>query len=190
MEQWIADYPSDFAVPGSHGALSALIKQIMKQTHTLYYGSDFQPFLDSLPLLTDRDEPWAIKADVLAEESDESDDGVAEEDTVVIGLEEEPPSSTVHPYSYATSTLNSPPAKSRSRKSSLPLPFISSANSHRATNGGPPAPPSPKEILAKLVRTSQILSNSDALAVAWEITRRELNLFLKIEVGIPLCFSF
>ena len=173
-------------MPGTHGALSALVKQIMKQSHTLYYGSDFQPFLDSMSTFVDSDEAWAIKADVRLEESDESDDGFVDDDAVIMGLEDEPPSSTAHPYSYATSALSSTPVKGRSRKSSLPLSFISSGiNNSRALNGGPPAPPSPKEILAKLVRTSQALSSFDALAIAWEITRRELNLFLKIKVSSP-----
>jgi endogenous inhibitor of DNA gyrase (YacG/DUF329 family) len=184
LEQWIADYPSDFAVPGTHGALSALVKQIMKQSHTLYYGSDFYPFLERLPQLVDLDEAWAVKADIIVEESDESDDGLIEDQTVFTGLEEDMPPSTAHPYGIATSTVNEPAIRGRARKTSLPLSLLSSGSTGRMSNSGPPVPPSPKEILARLVRTSQALSSFDALAIAWEITRRELDLFLQIKVSV------
>ena len=73
LEQWIHDHPTDFAVPGTAGALQALIKQILRQPHTLYYGSDFLPFLEILPTLQDQDSSWAVTVETVIADSDELD---------------------------------------------------------------------------------------------------------------------
>ena len=72
LELWIGDDPHDFAVRGTAGALSALVKSIISKTYLLHYGSEFLPFLELLSSLFDKDVAWALKIDDNAEESDDS----------------------------------------------------------------------------------------------------------------------
>lgn len=56
--EWKEHYPTDFAAVGSHGALSALLKQIISNMHLVHYGSDLLPLLEQLPSLRDRETTW------------------------------------------------------------------------------------------------------------------------------------
>lgn len=184
LEQWMQDYPTDFAAAGTAGALSAFIKQIITHTHTLSYGSDFLPFVDLLHTLSDEDAAWAKKFEETTAESDESD-SLFEDDNESDDTEVDSPSSfSPHPNDANDST-NNPRPSARERKSSLPLsaksflqpscPPVKEATSLR---------PSPKEILAKLTKVSHSLALYDPHTIALEITRRELDLFLRIGVRV------
>ena len=176
------EYPTDFAAPGTAGALSAFIKQILTHTHTLNYGSDFLPFLDSLPNLVDEDAAWAKKFEDSTAESDESDSLFGEDNESDDTEVESPSSFSPHPNDVSDSN-NSPQPSSRERKSSLPLSAKAFLHPTRpVVKEAPLSRPSPKEILARLYKASQSLAYYDAQTIALEITRRELELFLKIEV--------
>ncbi|PAV21147.1 ras GEF [Pyrrhoderma noxium] len=157
LEQWIHDHPTDFAVPGTAGALQALIKQILRQPHTLYYGSDFLPFLEILPTLQDQDSSWAVKVETIIADSDESDND----------------SDAVNPARPIT----------RERKSSIPL------SAKNFLSGNLPATirtvgsisPSPRDTLSRLVKASNGILHVDSEELAREITRRELDLYMRIE---------
>lgn len=183
----MSDYPSDFATPGAPGALTALVKQVLRQSHTLYYGSDFLPFLERLPTLVDKDSAWAMKVPdpslVLSDESDNStsedlDEAVAEAlnagDTLAEGLEESPDSA-----GSPSKMIDLTSSAGRERKSSIPL----SAKAFLPRPAVSAAPMSQKDLLARLVRTANALSHFDSEVIAQEITRRELELYLQIEVG-------
>jgi hypothetical protein len=71
LEDWIREYPHDFAVRGTLGALNALIKSIISKTHLLHYGSGLLPFLERLPGLADQDAAWALKVDISDTDSDD-----------------------------------------------------------------------------------------------------------------------
>lgn len=72
LDHWTRLYPSDFAVPGTAGALSALIKSVIGKTYLLHYGSEFIPFMDMLPTLKDQDTAWAMKVQEPKDDSDDS----------------------------------------------------------------------------------------------------------------------
>jgi hypothetical protein len=72
LADWIRDYPYDFAVRGTAGALSALVKSIIAKTYLIHYGLEFLPFLETLPNLVDKDASWALKVNSTTEESDDS----------------------------------------------------------------------------------------------------------------------
>jgi threonyl-tRNA synthetase len=72
LADWIHDYPHDFAVRDTAGALSALVKSIIAKTHLIHYGLEFLPFLEVLPNLVDQDTIWALKVEGPTYESDDS----------------------------------------------------------------------------------------------------------------------
>ena len=181
LEQWINEYPTDFAAAGTAGALSAFIKQILTHTHTLNYGSDFLPFLDLLPSLVDEDAAWAQKFEETTAESDESDSMFGEDNESDDTEVESPTSFSPHPNDVSDSA-NSPRPPGRERKSSLPLSAKAFLQSTRAPAKEVSSRPSPKDILARLTKASQSLALYDAQTIALEITRRELELFMMIEV--------
>ena len=183
LELWIANYRGDFAVPGTAGALHALIKQTLRHPHTLYYGSDLLPFIEILPTLVDEDSSWAIKSDVPSEESDDSDfydEGMGDDSEQV--------SSPVQMHPVTDLNDEVPPTRSgRDRKSSLPLAAKSILQGSLTSNFRSPtssSPPSAKEVLSRLVRTANALLHYSSEAVAQEITRRDVILFMQIEVSI------
>lgn len=71
MSQWKENYPTDFGAPGTFGALSALLKQIVSNVHLVHYASDLLPFLEEVPKLVDRETFWAKKDDVVGDDSEE-----------------------------------------------------------------------------------------------------------------------
>lgn len=189
MEVWIADYPTDFAVKGSAGALSALIRSILTKTHLLHYGSRFLPFLEELPILQDQDAIWAMKPETTEESDGESllDD---EEYVKLDGSDRAsssrllPPDDSPRPSTTsgiaAQSNINS-----RERKPSLPL--VRSLG--LALNGSSDhSDPTSKQQLKELSRIANEIITIDASEIAEEITRVEAQYFLDITVSpfLPL----
>lgn len=196
LEEWMNEYPSDFATPGAPGALTALVKQVLRQSHTLYYGSDFLPFLERLPTLVDEDGAWAMKvSDISLGLNDESDTSTSEDldeavtealnaGDALVDTPEESPDSSGSPSRTLDLTSR---AVGRERKPSMPL----TAKAFLPRSAVSNAPLSQKELLARLVRTANALSHFEPEVVAVEITRRELELYLQIEVcDIYSCFFF
>ncbi|KAI5124751.1 hypothetical protein M0805_005385 [Coniferiporia weirii] len=178
LEHWVHDYPSDFAVPGTAGALNALIRQILRQTHTLYYGSDFLPFLEMLPTLQDRDSGWAVKVETSIAESDESDSNYESEDTG-----DESPSTLPIPHSVDVTLASSRPI-TRERKSSIPLSaktFLQGTLPASVRVPGPHGNSPSRDSVSRLLRASNTLLHFDSEDIAKEITRRALGLYMKIE---------
>ncbi|KAH9486912.1 Ras guanine nucleotide exchange factor P [Psilocybe cubensis] len=184
LETWIHDFAHDFSVPGTSGALNALIKSIIAKTHLLHYGSEFLPFLEQLPSLKDQDTAWAKKVEFIENESDESE---AEDDETRVGdTESVEMDSDVLPPS--TSPQASFPA--RERKSSTPLPKTISIppqlNSYLQSNQDQP----PKQQLKELVKLAQEVLNTDPSEIAQEITRIWVKLFLNIKPRDWLHYTF
>lgn len=154
-------------MPGAAGALNALIKQILRQTHTLFYGSDLLPFLELLHTMRDLDSAWAMPEPSIAEDdSDSNDDGhTSEGETAVTASQHE-----------SVISSSSTQLSGRDRKLSIPL-------SAKAIMQTPIASvPSPtRDMIARLVKTSNALLHFDSEDVAKEITRRELELYMAIE---------
>ncbi|KAL1738736.1 hypothetical protein HDZ31DRAFT_11016, partial [Schizophyllum fasciatum] len=71
LETWIHDYPHDFAVKGSYGALNALVRSIVSKTYLLHYGSDFLPFVEQALTYQDTDSQWAKPVDDFDDTEDE-----------------------------------------------------------------------------------------------------------------------
>ena len=181
LEAWIKDYPYDFSVRGTSGALSALIKSILSKTYLLHYGSEFLPFLETLPSLKDDDSVWALKVDDVAETSDS--EGALDDEEVPRSLGKG--SST---GSVLTSTTQERAQPTRERKSSLPLAkalkqaVVGSVNGH----GSEHAEVSTKHKVKELVKLAHEVMLCDAGCVAQGITRLQVKLFLKIQVSVAL----
>ena len=190
LDQWVNDYPCDFATPGTTGALSALLKQMISHVHTAHYGSELLPFLEELPILRDEETSWSIKIEDTREESDEEGDG----DEEVI-----PPPSTEE----QDSDVRGDASGGRERKGSvagslrasgmlgsalaqIPTTSTTSTNSARSLEEsrliGPDAKPTSKPNYKELIRTANAVVNLEPSHLAQEITRVELELFWAIEV--------
>ncbi|KAF9069038.1 ras guanine nucleotide exchange factor domain-containing protein [Rhodocollybia butyracea] len=190
LELWIRDYSYDFAVRGTAGALSALIKSIISKTYLLHYGSDFLPFLEVLPTLVDRDSAWALKVDDHSAYLSDDSYSLLEDD------DDESVKSSVN-------TTSSPPGEqgktsmtipSRSRKSSLPLLtakvlFPSSGSSNGSVESDN-TDFTVKQQLRELVKLANEVNMMDPGDIAQEITRIEKRLFLEIEPRHWLHFTF
>ncbi|KAJ7597057.1 ras guanine nucleotide exchange factor domain-containing protein [Mycena floridula] len=173
LELWIRDYPHDFAVRGTAGALSALIKSIISKTYLLHYGSDFLPFLELLPNLVDKDAAWALKVDDSADESDDSYSLLEDDDDSLHKSEVEPVRHTPRKKALPV------PVSSRERKPSLPLTaktFLPSANGN-----GDHVEINARQQIRELQRVASDLNLLDSEDIAQEITRIEVKLFLQIE---------
>ncbi|KAF5374764.1 hypothetical protein D9758_000275 [Tetrapyrgos nigripes] len=192
LELWIRDYSYDFAVRGTAGALSALIKSIISKTYLLHYGSDFLPFLEVLPTLVDRDSAWALKVDDSADESDDSYSLMEDDDDSIKSEVPTQTSITSHSTGRDRTTSNLS-ATSRERKSSLPL--SSKSLFPRSSLSGSSAEPdstefSSRQQLRELVKLSTEVNMLDPLEIAQEITRIEKKLFLDIQPRHWLAFTF
>jgi len=189
LEMWIRDYPHDFAVRGTAGALSALIKSIIAKTHLLHYGSDFLPFLEVLPSLLDDDAAWALKPEDIADESDDSYSLCDDDDDVPPTNVSDNDSPT--PTKGKSSLSHSPSWRERERKSSLPLNAKALVMTHATSilgtsdNLGAYA----KQLCRDLVKMSQEVNALDSDAIAQEITRMEVQMFLKIKVCLMSCLA-
>ena len=180
LSSWIEKYPTDFAVPGTEGALSALVKSILGKTYLLHYGSEFIPFLEKLSTLKDEDSTWALKAE---ETREDSDDCVSFKEPV------DTTSSRRSLRSEETGPVEKPKTAPRERKHSLPLsarilvmesgqslanPFLGAADSIDH-------PPARK--LKILVQYSNTFINTDPTSVAQELSRFECRFFMQIKVS-------
>ena len=188
LEGWIEDYPTDFATPGTSGAITALIKQISSNPCTLHYGSDILPFLDELPNLQDVEASWSIQEDSQGDSDeegvgllDDEEDGRARRN--IIG---DPSISATTAHAGNPNVETKPKPSTRERKGSLPLSIApplsatlsaSSDNSGR-TSGTFPRRNSPRE----LVKLAQTLATYDPLDIAQQITKIQSEIFLEIEV--------
>lgn len=174
---------------------------MLKQTHTLYYGSDFLPFLELLPNLVDEDGPWALKVTGVSPSFEEESDGSTVEEVDLDGVERETEESPIVAKSTVLASSggilepasNGERLPSRDRKSSLPLSaktFLgTAATSPNQMRSSPFAsPPSGKDVLARLVKAANAVLHFDPEMIAQEITRRELELFLQIEVSTSSFF--
>jgi hypothetical protein len=206
LEQWIQSYPHDFAVRGTAGALTALVKAIIGKTYLLHYGAEFLPFLEQLPTLVDTDAAWAYKDDDGDDESSidsgEEDDVETEEQsllttTTLVNEPEESNSTIVGETPRASIDL---PANSvnRMRKPSLPLgsksflpspqPPLGSGSNASALLGGPVSSPNnnpeitSKQLLRELLKVAHDVNQLDSNEIAEEITRLGAQLFLEIKV--------
>ncbi|RDB28973.1 Ras guanine nucleotide exchange factor P [Hypsizygus marmoreus] len=183
LEMWIRDYPYDFAVRGTAGALSALIRSIISKTYLLHYGSEFLPFLEMLPSLVDQDAAWALKVDDVADESDDS-----------YSLHEDEESPPVKDAGSPMPLMDKPvpplpPLPQRERKPSLPLPLILASGSHLSA-GQLETEISEKQQIRDLVRLAQEVLALDPDEIAQEITRVEAKLFLDIKPRHWLYYTF
>ena len=180
LDHWIELYPNDFAVPGTAGALSALIKSIVGKTYLLHYGSEFIPFMEVLSTLKDQDSTWAMKVD---EPRDDSDDSASVADPSA--------AAPVSPVSSMTSqslpenlerTQEVPPPTMRERKASLPLSTklsMITSPTHGYMDG---QEHSSKNQLKMLVNVAQQVLQTDPTTIAHEITKVECKYFLQIQV--------
>ncbi|KAF5390357.1 hypothetical protein D9757_002906 [Collybiopsis confluens] len=177
LEVWIQDYKYDFAVRGTAGALSALIKSIISKTYLLHYGSDFLPLLEVLPTLVDQDSAWALKADDPADDSDDSYSLIDDDDESVKSVTKVSP-----PTDEASVSTNLP---SRSRKPSLPLlttkALFPSSGSSNGSAESDNMEFTTKQQLRELVKLANEVNMIDSGEIAQEITRIEKRLFLEIE---------
>jgi hypothetical protein len=168
---WIADYPGDFAVRNTAGALSALIKSIISKTYLLHYGTDFLPFLELLPSCADLDSEWAVKVDDIADESDDSYSFIDEEEH--------------HDEESSQETTPAPSQMGkRERKGSIParalLPNSATALSSASTES---VELSPKAQIKELQRLAGELDSYSTVTIAEEITKLQLLVFDQIEVS-------
>lgn len=195
LVEWISTYPTDFATPGSHGALKALVKHISSNPCTLHYGSDLLPFLDELPRLKDLESSWALPC----EDPTASD----ESDTVLEGSEPAPIYKSVSEETFASSVVHSSgkdsssvqsrlKSNTRERKASLPLSTKSLTSptgndSYRLPSSKAP-PIAPRNSLRDLNRLLQAVNMYDAEDFAQQITKMQRDLFLAIEVCICILY--
>ncbi|KAL1670370.1 ras guanine nucleotide exchange factor domain-containing protein [Schizophyllum commune] len=196
LETWIHDYPHDFAVKGSYGALNALVRSIVSKTYLLHYGSDFLPFVEQALTYQDTDSQWAKPVDDFDDTEDEMSILEDEEEiatkSVTPSVDEpsEPARSTGSvelTRGAAASTSRTSPA-SRERKQSLPLTRSLMMNSSSA--GGQPDEEVPKHQIKELLKISQQLALIDSTEIAQEITRIEAKAFLEIEPRHWLRYTF
>ncbi len=170
-------------------ALSALIKSIIGKTYLLHYGSEFIPFLDTLPTLMDQDTAWAMK---VQEPKDASDDSSLAD--APIGTPA-PPVSRMTSQSLADTDRPVEPAQvpgplhtKRQRKASLPLSTKLSMMASPTHIGYLDDHPT-KNQLKQLVQIAQHLAQIDPESIAYEITRIECMYFLEIQVCCSTAFS-
>ncbi|KAF5355854.1 hypothetical protein D9756_003782 [Leucocoprinus leucothites] len=187
LEVWIVEYPSDFAVKGTAGALHALIRSILAKTHLLHYGSQLLPFLEVLPTLQDEDAIWATQPDITDESDVESflededyfqiDEG--EQEASEVSSSRLPPPN-IPPPIPPSQPVNSPipPSSSSVRDRRPSLPLVRSLG--LAFNSSSDHDPTSKQQLKDLVRVANEVMTLEASEVAEEITRVEAKYFLDI----------
>lgn len=191
LETWIRDYPHDFAVRGTAGALSALIQSIISKTYLLHYGSDFLPFLDMLPNLVDQDVAWALKVDDTVDGSDDSYSLFEEDDeTQVSDLDPTVPGNDLPIDARQNAVPPLPSFSSRERKPSLPLPLVLASGSALGASQNEFTDTSEKQQIKDLVRLAQEVLALDPDDIAQEITKLEVKLFLDIQPRHWLYYTF
>ncbi|KAF8591835.1 ras GEF [Ramaria rubella] len=199
LEEWIENYPNDFAAPGTMGAITALVKQISSNPCTLHYGSDILPFLDEISGLQDLDASWSIQPDDSRDESDDEGFGIQDDEDDAgsrhsIARDSPALTKTSGPD---TDPLERRPKLSsmttRERKGSLPLstksmmstPLITTLSGPsevtRPFVGKPIVNVPPRNSPRELVKLAQTLATYDPSDIAQQITKMQSELFLAIE---------
>jgi hypothetical protein len=176
LETWIHDYPHDFAVRGTSGALSALIKSIIGKTYLLHYGSDFLPFLEVLPNLADKDAAWSIKPDDIADESDDTY-SLGDDDEDITPISENGPSDTD----------SASPTSLKGLTGLLGYTPSSKWNVSAHPDG---SELSMKQLCRELVKIAHEVNALDPEEIAQEITRVGVKMFLDIEVITAFMHNF
>jgi len=183
LEVWIADYPTDFAVNGSAGALTALIRSMLAKPHLLHYGSQLLPFLEVLPTLQDQDSGWGVQPEI-KDESDVEDFLDDDEDLQPDKCEQEAPSPQSPPDTTPPAPLpprvktNISQSNTRDRK---PGPLMRSLG--LVLGGSSDYDQPTKQQLKELVKISNELIMIDPSDIAEEITRIQAKYFLAITVS-------
>jgi hypothetical protein len=189
LELWIRDYPYDFAVRGTAGALSALVKSIIAKTHLLHYGSDFLPFLEVLPNLIDKDASWALKPEDIADESDDSYSPCDDDDDSTTTNEVEQLHLNFSPTAKTRKSSLPDLASSRERKPTL----LDAKVLVTHTTSQPYSPDSPelptKFFCKELIKIAQEVNATDSDEIAQEITKMEAKMFLEIEVCTKFIYT-
>jgi hypothetical protein len=170
LETWTRDYPNDFAVKGTVGALSALNASIKSKTHLLHYASEFQPFEEQIPSLKEQDTAWGLKTDIVDTDSESFYE--SEDDETRVEAENPATSDAASVRPLSSSSKDTIP--SRERKSSFPLAKTLFSPSQTE--------PTTKQLLKDLVKLANEVLTYDSDDIANEITRRNVELFLKIQV--------
>lgn len=185
LDNWIHAYPSDFAVPGAAGALSALVKSILTKTYLLHYGAELLPFLEAVPNLRDRDQSWALKVDEdndsLSLKSDE--EGCSTLETASTASSKA--SRSLAPSQTDITKSQGPSVTTRDRKSSLPLTakaLVMGSTILSPINPSEAGEHTARYILKRLVGISEELQKVPYKDIAVEITRIEVRYFLQIKV--------
>ena len=126
----------------------------------------------------DQDSAWAVKAETTIDESDESDSNYESDNTYEPRMTSP---QTVSPMEKVEDTTENSRQTTRERKSSIPLSAKSFLqNSSIRTLGASTVSPV-RDSLQRLQKAGNILLHFDAEDIAKEITRRELELYMKIE---------
>jgi len=176
LEAWKNQHPTDFAVPGTDGALMALLKFIMGKSHLLHMASIFIPFMDEIPQLVDPSAGWAMKADILDDDNEDRYTLTDADDHSESGQRLSVSNDSRTSSDFATYKPTASPSSSRVRTSSLPLLFLSSQPMPL-----PELDPSQK-LVRDLLRVSHELDFVHPRDIAQELTAMEAQLFLSIKV--------
>lgn len=189
LDHWIRTYPEDFAVPGTAGSLSSLVKSIIGKTYLLHYGSEFIPFLENLPTLKDKPFAWAMKLDGPKDDSDTSPStnkaaASSSRASRTSSLASHPPPMTDDPP-----PLPQPAAAktvARERKHSLPLAARVHLMEQSAGHGSATESieHSPKNKLKILMNICNQFLQTDPSSLAQEITSVQIDFFLMIKVRV------
>lgn len=172
LDQWIREYPTDFAVRGTAGALNALAKLVISHTHLLQYGCDLLSFIETLPTLVDEDFEWALPGDDISQESDRKSTN---------SQEEEPTNHSEVASSESHTEDNTRPlgATARERASSLLMAkALAPAGSLSSEGSDVPARQQLKDV--QKLAFDFLNVTVDDLAIEW--TRILLEQFLRIKV--------
>ncbi|KAI0695598.1 ras guanine nucleotide exchange factor domain-containing protein [Cytidiella melzeri] len=186
LDHWIHVYPSDFAVAGTEGALSGLIKSVIGKTYLLHYGSVFIPFLETLPKLKDQDTSWAMKVDEAKDDSDDSSSVAEVNVTTPASPVSSQTSQSLHDFNRIPMPALPPTASNstRERKASLPLSakmLMSGSSPTQAAHISNSSELTWARKLKNLVALSHQFLSTDPSTTAQEISRVECGYFLEIQ---------
>ena len=124
--------------------------------------------------MQDQDSSWAVTVETIIADSDESDNDDG-------GYER--PLTVTHPVVVPEQAANPVRPITRERKSSIPLSaknFLS-GNLPATIRTAGSISPSPRDTLSRLVKASNGILHVDSEELAREITRRELDLYMRIQ---------
>ncbi|QRW25470.1 phenylalanine ammonia-lyase [Rhizoctonia solani] len=181
LQNWIEDYPNDFASPGAPSALAAVVRTACENTHLMYYGSEFTYFLEELPCLKDDAFSWAyISAETPVEDEYEFDLDFDREFNFSPEADGFPlfdPSYSIAPGSAVGNADHDeePPMTGRTAR-------FESGNGESIGRGlSPDARRGASPALKAFQSVAKALLEYNCQSIAEEITRLETELFLKIK---------